>query len=259
MRTVVIPCLVFALGCNDRKPPPSEAPRPFFPELRDGANMPSAPPSVVEDMVAVAGGPFVGRNPCPSPGLPYENPSRDERPDEPLRVAGFSIDREVATCPQYAECVAAAACPPLGPMECIAGNQWARVGVDSAQSYCRWRQARLPSYREWQRAIRGVDGDLFPTGKTLDQARICQRPTGRYSRRCVHTSAAGVSYAVENDNFGEWTNESGCTIDADGTPAEVAITPYLHTKRLNQVAFNPRDSEVRCARDSPATAPPAAR
>ncbi len=261
MRAAMILWLGLGLGCGDRTPPPSEEPaRPYYTDARGRANTPKAPPTLVEDMVAIPGGPFVGRNPaCPKPGLASEDPNLDQRPDEPLRVAGFSIDRKVATCPQYAECVAAAACPPFGPLECIE-DTWAVVGIDSALSYCRWRGARLPSYREWQRAIRGVDGDVFPTGKTLDEARSCERPTGRYNmRRCEHTSAAGVIYAVENGNYGEWTNEAGCTIDAKGAKVEVAITPKSLSRKLNQFTFHPMESEIRCARDAPATVAPAAR
>ena len=261
MRITVIVCLV-AWGCSDRTPPPSEAPRPFFKEAPDGPPAHKAPPTLVEIMVTIPGGPFVGRNPCPNPEYHYDAFYRDERPNEPLRVAGFSIDREVVTCPQYAECVAATACPPLGPMECSSGNKWASVGSNSALAYCRWRGARLPSYREWQRAIRGVEGDVYPTGKTLDHARICERPTRPNDdklRRCEHSSAAGVVYAVENSNYGEWTNEVGCTVDVKGTKIEVAITPKLLSKRLDQFTFDPMDSEIRCARDSPATAPAAAR
>lgn len=259
MRTTVIVCLV-AWGCSERTPPPSEAPRPFYKEARGAANTPKAPPTLVEDMVTIPGGLFVGRNPCPKPELSYDHPHLDEGPDEPLRVAEFLIDREVVTCPQYASCVAAGACPPFGPMECGIGRKWAFVGDESALAYCRWRGARLPSYREWQRAIRGVAGDVYPTGKTLDHARICDRPTyPEKLRRCVHTSAAGVVYAVENPSSGEWTNEVGCTVDGHGIKIEAAITPKLLSNRLNQFTFDPIDSEIRCARDSPATAPPAAR
>ena len=179
MRTTVIVCLV-ALGCSDKAPPPSEAPRPFYKEARDATNTLRAPPTRVEDMVAIPGGPFMGRNPCPKPAYDYEAFYRDERPNEPLRVAGFSIDREVVTCPQYAECVAAAACPPFGPMECGIDRKWARVGIDSALAYCRWRGARLSSYREWQRAIRGVEGlgggsDHCSVDADLDEGQVVRR------------------------------------------------------------------------------------
>ncbi len=260
MHTTLFLCLGLALGCRDRTPTPAKEPyRPYYPDARDWVNDPTAPRSVVEDLVAIPGGRFRGRSPaCPKPGLASDDSFNDKRPDEPLHVAAFLIDRKVATCADYNACVAAAACRPLGNIEC--GDDKAVVPPFKAENYCKWRGARLPTYREWQRAIRGVDGDRFPTGKTLDEARICDRPTSsRPMPRCEHTSAAGVIYAVRNGNLGEWTSETGCTVDAHGTPLWKRMTPDLTGKDMYLFTFSNIESEIRCARDSPATVAPAAR
>lgn len=261
MRTfTILLCVGLVLGCRERAPAPAQEPyRPYYPDARDWVNDPTAPRSVVEDLVTIPGGPFRGRNPaCPKPGLAAANAWEDKRPDESLSVAAFSIDRRVATCADYNACVAAGSCGPLREIECSDGK--AAVSGAKALDYCRWRGARLPSYREWQRAIRGVDGDQFPTGKLLDEARICERPTsGSRMQRCEHTSAAGVTYAIRNGNLGEWTSELGCTVDAKGAMRQDRITPDLAVKRLDIFYFGVEESEIRCARDAPATAAPAAR
>ena len=67
---------------------------------------------------------------------------------------------------------------------------------------------RLPSEKEWEKAVRGTDGRLFPWGDTFDAARLNSHDSGPFDTLPVGTYPAGAGPFGLLDGAGqvfEWT------------------------------------------------------
>jgi len=107
----------------------------------------------------------------------------DEAPSHLIRVDPFFIDETEVTNGEYAQCVESGACePPSHPGATYhqeyygaeAFDDYPVIFVDwyAAQTFCTWRDARLPSEAEWERAA-GFDPILgirhiYPWGDEFD-------------------------------------------------------------------------------------------
>ena len=199
----------------------------------------TAPPCTshpaAEDMASIPAGPgFPLRLRCP-------------RPPSDAPVPAFDIDRNIITVEQYRTCIDAHACteePDDFPLAAV-------VSHASAEAYCKWRHARLPTWNEWQRAIRGADAKRTPTGSAWDPVAGCRVPTmknevaGRV--RCENTTVDGVTYYVLDRN-NEWTSDDDCVDAKDPTqrqPIALNLIEVLDRGGPREAGFH---AEFRCAR-----------
>lgn len=154
-------------------------------------------------MVEIPGGPFpMGRD----DGPPSEQPAHQ------AFVPTFYIDRNLVTVAEFAVFVQAKG--PTGPQGEMyldvedpdnhvrqLNGVWSPVlGFDQhpvgevswhgAVAYCQWRQKRLPSEAEWEKAARGTDARLYPWGNDPPQPDLAffgamrgqTVPVGQYPR-----------------------------------------------------------------------------
>jgi formylglycine-generating enzyme required for sulfatase activity len=119
---------------------------------------------VQEEMVTIPAGPFVRGT---------ESGGFDERPQRMIHLDAFSIDRYEVTNHHYQQFVLATGHrkPGLPARYAKSGGKMkgtnqpvVYVSWDDATEYCRWKGKRLPTEAEWEKAMRGSDGRLWPWG-----------------------------------------------------------------------------------------------
>jgi len=99
----------------------------------------------------------------------------DEKPQHPVTLDAFWVDRTEVTNAQYKKCVQAGACKASEYPDSWStnGDNQPVVGVSwyDAKAYCQWTGAALPTEAQWERAARGTDGRIYPWG---DQPATCE-------------------------------------------------------------------------------------
>ena len=97
----------------------------------------------------------------------------DERPQRMLALGAFTIDRYEVTNHQYQQFVDATGHRKSGPPARYAKNMSKMLSInqpvvyvswEDAKAYCQWKGKRLPTEAEWEKAMRGSDGRLWPWG-----------------------------------------------------------------------------------------------
>jgi formylglycine-generating enzyme required for sulfatase activity len=107
----------------------------------------------------------------------------DHKPAHKVTLDAFYIDQYEVTNVRYSECVDLGKCVPPAHNELYDRDSYydnqefenypvVFVSWEMADKYCSWRNARLPSEAEWEKAARGgLEGAPYPWG---DESPVCR-------------------------------------------------------------------------------------
>ncbi len=172
----------------------------------------------------------------------------DELPPREVMLNAFLIDRYEVTAGQYEQCVDAGACEFNGfssnwhntyqnNMDNHPVNQ---ITWQEAVDYCTWKDKRLPTEAEWEKASRGTDGAIYPWGNAprvdCTYAIIYEdAPIGGGGNGCgtnqtwpVGSTPAGVSPYGLHDTMGnvwEWVSDYYSASFYDTPPESGWVNP----------------------------------
>ena len=161
--TLVLPsCQAIPIATNT----PTPMSTPLLAEIRDSKGV---------TMRLVPAGDFI---------MGSDNGTDKEKPAHTLTLPDYYMDIYEVTRIRFQECVTAGACSEVKNVANIdsfyrePNFPMSAVDWGMATTYCEWRDARLPSEAEWEKAARGTDGRTYPWGEEYDPTYVQIGPGG---------------------------------------------------------------------------------
>jgi serine/threonine protein kinase/formylglycine-generating enzyme required for sulfatase activity len=164
------------------------------------------------------------------------NGETNEKPVHIVNLNAFYMDKYEVTNALYEACVDVGVCDPPHEISSYThasyyGNpqydNYPVVMLDwsQAKSYCEWRDARLPTEAEWEKAARGADNSTYPWGEGIDDTYA------NYYFTVGDTTAIG-SYGKGKSPYGIY--------DMSGNVSEWVADWYSNTYYQNSPLMDPR-------------------
>lgn len=134
--------------------------------------------------------------------------SADEQPIHTVNLDAFYIDKFEVTNGFYKACVEAGSCQPVRKKSSATRSSYYDdsdfdtfpiifVDWNMAQTYCEWREARLPTEAEWEKAARGGTNLTYPWGDTPD----CN--LANYGN-CLGDTSSATIYDLGRSRYGSY-------------------------------------------------------
>ena len=169
-----------------------------------------------------------------------------EKPQHKVFLDAFWMDRTEITNAFYRKCVQANVCKsPAAPSAEGTKNVFTdaqydlypvvSVSWEQAKAYCEWAGRRLPSEAEWEKAARGPDGNIYPWGKILPNAKLLNFNDPKGGLKAVGSYPAGASpYGILDmaGNVWEWVADWYDGAYYDDPPSENPKGPQTGQYRV---------------------------
>jgi len=206
-----------------------------------------------------------------------ESGYEDERPAHTLSVDDFYIDKYEVTNLFYKACVDAGVCESPMDLRHYDNSRYNNhpvvfVNWYMAGTYCTWRDARLPTEAEWEKAARGDDRRIYSWGNDFDPMRANVFLSGLSDTNAVGMYENGKSPFGIYDltgNVREWTSslyQPYPYVSKDGREDQMSTDERVirggsfdnsdvDTRTTSRFPFKPSEFSIgdgfRCAKDAP--------
>ncbi len=172
----------------------------------------------------------------------------DERPAHIVSLSDYYIDKYEVTNADYKVCVDELACALPKTTTFYVSSLYRNhpvtfVSWENANDFCEWRDARLPTEAEWEKAARGTDAYNYPWGNDFNDEALnfcdveCEYSWADKSARDYYTTTAPVGL------FPDGASVYG-VLDMAGNTAEWVADWYAEDYYENSPILNPLGPET---------------
>jgi formylglycine-generating enzyme required for sulfatase activity len=134
------------------------------------------------------------------------------------QLNAFYIDESEVSNADFVEFCRATGCmPPTAPPDLPVVN----ITFAQAQAFAKWKGKRLPTALEWERAARGIDGDLYPWGNAADGSQANLADNKKLSSRALMPVKSFKRVPAYQMAGNAWE-----MIDAEVAPDDAAIAKF---------------------------------
>lgn len=204
------------------------------------ALLPEAQWKELEAMVTIPAGNFLM-------GTDSKRSDNYNHPEHSVFLPEYQIDKYPVTHAEYAKFVAATKHRP--PLDWAGGkipDEKTKYPVTmvtwyDAVDYCKWKEKRLPTEAEWEKAARGTDGRRWPWGNKMDASRLNTYYHLGSSNEVMKYTTGVSPYGVYDmaGNVSEWTASDFRPYDGSDADAET-----FQPKKLKAATADDRTMKV---------------